>query len=116
MQRWNLLELQMPRGTRDPVVLHSDDEARAVVIHIDAGQELGEHQVKERAWILVVTGAVRVRAGGEEAEGGPGTLFRFDEDERRSIASDEGARILVLFAPWPGPGHYRGDTRAATAV
>jgi quercetin dioxygenase-like cupin family protein len=109
MQRWDLLDVEMPRGTRDPIVLHSDEEARAVLIRLDGGQELGDHQVKERAWICVLDGSVRVRAGGEETEAGPGTLLRFGQDERRSIASDSGARILVLLAPWPGPGHYRGE-------
>ena len=37
-------------------------------------------------------------------------LFRFDPDERHSLASDEGARVLLLLAPWPGDGHYRGST------
>ena len=73
MRHWNLLEIEAPDGTRDPVVLHSDDEARAVLIRIGAGQRLGEHQVKERAWITVVDGTVRMRAGGDEIEAGPGT-------------------------------------------
>jgi hypothetical protein len=24
------------------------------------------------------------------------------------VSSDEGARLLLVLAPWPGPGHYRG--------
>ena len=56
MQRWNLLELDAPDGTRDPIVLHSDDGARAVLIVLQAGQSLGEHQVKENAWITVLDG------------------------------------------------------------
>ena len=31
MQSWNLLELEMPEGSRSPIVLHSHDEARAVL-------------------------------------------------------------------------------------
>ena len=108
MQRWNLMAVDAPDGTRDPVVLHSGDDARAVVIRIDAGQELGEHQVKERAWVCVVEGTVHVRAGGEAFDAPPGTLLRFEPDERHSIGSDGGARILLLLAPWPGAGHYRG--------
>lgn len=108
MQSWNLLAIDAPGGTRDPVVLHSDDEARALLIRIEPGQELGEHQVKERAWVVVVEGAVRVGAGDEEVESGPGMLFRFEADERHWISSGEGARILILLAPWPGEGHYRG--------
>jgi quercetin dioxygenase-like cupin family protein len=115
MQSWNLLAVDAPNGTRDPVVLQSDDAARAVLIRIDAGQELGEHQVKERAWVCVVEGTVRVRAGGETMDAAPGTLLRFDADERRSLGSDEGARILMLLAPWPGVGHYRGEHQASSA-
>src|SRR5918996_76816 len=100
MRTWNLLDMDAPNGTRDPLILHSDDEARALLIRIDAGQQLGDHQVKERAWVCVVEGTVRVRAGGETMDAAPGTLLRFDADERRSLGSDAGARILMLLAPW----------------
>jgi quercetin dioxygenase-like cupin family protein len=116
VERWDLLAIDAPNGTRDPVVLRSDDEGRAVLIRMDAGQRLGEHQIKEYAWIVVVDGSVRVRAGSEDVEGGPGTLFRFHPDERRSVASDSGARILLLLSPWPGEGHYRGERRAAAGT
>ena len=108
MQRWDLLEIDAPDGTRDPVVLHSDNGARAVLIRLDPGQELGDHEVKENAWVAVLEGVVRVGAAAETVEAGPGTLFRFDPEERHSVSSDAGARILLLLAPWPGPGHYRG--------
>ena len=108
MQRWNLLEIDAPDGTRDPVVLHSDNGARAVLIRLDVGQELGDHEVKENAWIAVVEGEVRVGAESDAVVAGPGTLFRFDPEERHSVASERGARILLLLAPWPGEGHYRG--------
>ena len=109
MQRWDLLDLDAPEGTRDPIVLHSDDGARAVLLVLQAGQSLGEHQVKENAWITVLDGTVQVSAGGETAEVGPGTLVRFEPDERHALRSDLGARILLLLAPWPGEGHYRGS-------
>ena len=70
---------------------------------------MGDHQVKENAWITVLEGSACVSAGGETVEATPGMLFRFDPDERHSLASDEGARILLLLAPWPGEGHYRGS-------
>ena len=38
-----------------------------------------------------------------------GMLFRFEPEERHSVSSAEGARILLFLAPWPGAGHYRGD-------
>jgi quercetin dioxygenase-like cupin family protein len=109
VQSWNLLDLETPGGTRSPIVLHSTDEARAVVIAIAAGQELGDHQVHERAYVVVVAGQVHIDAGGESLEAGPGTLVRFEEKERRRVSSTEGARLLLLLAPWPGAGHYRGD-------
>jgi quercetin dioxygenase-like cupin family protein len=108
VQAWNLSAIEAPDGTRDPVVLQSNDEARAVLIRIEPGGRLGDHQVKERAWVCVVEGEVRMRAGGETVDAETGWLFMFDPDERHSVSSDQGARILLLFAPWPGPGHYRG--------
>ena len=109
MESWRLPEIATPDGTRSPVVLKSQDEARAVLIGLDPGQELGDHQVKEHAWLLVVDGAVRIGAGGEDVEAPAGTLVRFDPDERHSVSSADGAKILLLLAPWPGAGHYRGS-------
>lgn len=109
MQSWNLLELETPEGSRSPIVLHSTDDARAVLIGLDPGQELGDHQVHEHAYMVVVSGDVEVGSGGEAVEAGAGTLFRFEAQERHRIASRDGARILLLLAPWPGPGHYRGS-------
>jgi quercetin dioxygenase-like cupin family protein len=108
VQRWDLAQIATPEGTRSPVVLHSEDEARAVLIEIKPGQELGDHQVKEHAWVVVVEGVVTVEAGTERSEAGPGTLIRFLPNERHSLSSPDGARVLLLLAPWPGDGHYRG--------
>jgi quercetin dioxygenase-like cupin family protein len=114
VQTWNLLEIETPDGSRSPVVLHSvDGEARAVLIGLNPGQELGDHQVKEAALVVVVDGAVTVEAGGEHVEAAPGTLVRFDPNERHALATEGGARILLVLAPWPGEGHYRGQERAA---
>jgi quercetin dioxygenase-like cupin family protein len=113
VQSWNLRDIPTPGGSRSPVVLRSDDAARAVLISLEPGQALGEHQVKEHALVTVLDGAVRVEAGGESVDGGLGSCFYFDADERRSISSESGARILLVFAPWPGEGHYRGNLPAA---
>jgi quercetin dioxygenase-like cupin family protein len=110
MQRWDLLDMEAPDGTRDPSVLHSDDGARAVLIVLQPGQSLGDHQVKENAWITVLDGAVQITAGGESVEAERGTLVRFEPDERHALESAGGARILMLLAPWPGVGHYRGSS------
>jgi quercetin dioxygenase-like cupin family protein len=112
MESWKLPEIQTPGGSRSPVVLLSEDEARAVLVGLDAGQELGDHQVKEHAWLLVVQGSVRIRSGGEDIEAPAGTLAHFEPDERRSLSSDGGAKLLLLLAPWPGAGHYRGSAAA----
>ncbi|HSP71331.1 MAG TPA: cupin domain-containing protein, partial [Gaiellaceae bacterium] len=101
-------EIDAPKGTRDPVVLRSDEGGRAIMIALDPGQELGDHQVKEEAWVTVVQGRLRVEANGESVDATIGDLFHFDPDERHSLSSDGGARILLFLAPFPGPGHYRG--------
>jgi quercetin dioxygenase-like cupin family protein len=115
VRSWNLHEIETPGGSRSPVVLRSHDEARAVLISLDAGQALGDHQVKEYAFVLVVDGSVKVGSAGESHEARTGTLLAFEPDERRSISTDDGARLLLLLAPWPGEGHYRGE-RAAGAT
>jgi quercetin dioxygenase-like cupin family protein len=101
--------MQTPGGSRSPVVVHSQDEARAVLIGLDPGQALGDHQVHEQSWVVVIDGRVRLESGGDTVDAGPGYLARFDADERHSISTEEGARILLLLAPWPGAGHYHGD-------
>ena len=107
----------MPEGTRSPVVLHSrDGEGRVVLIALDAGQELGEHQVKEAALLLVVDGSATVDAGDESVDADAGDLFHFEPDERRTVRSTDGARIVLFLAPWPGVGHYRGGDAAVLSA
>ena len=108
MRSWRLPEIETPDGSRSPVVLHSDDEARLVLIGLNTGQEVGDPKVKEHAFIVVVDGTARIEAGGESIEAGMGTLVAFEPDERHVVASDSGAKLLLLLAPWPGEGHYRG--------
>ena len=109
MRTWNLNEIAMPEGTRSPVVLETADDARAILIELAPGQALGDHRVKERAWVVVVTGRVQIECGGQTLAGEPGTLATFAPDEVHSVAPVDGAaRILLLLAPWPGEGHYRG--------
>lgn len=110
VRHWKLGEVETPHGVRSPVVLHSRDGAeRAVLIGLQPGEALGDHGVKESTLLLVVDGEVRIEAGGEAVDADAGTLLHFDPDERRSVTSGSGARLLVLLAPWPGEGHYRGD-------
>jgi quercetin dioxygenase-like cupin family protein len=87
-----------------------------VLIELTAGQELSEHQVTEAALLLVVSGQVRVETVTESIDAGAGELFRFDPAERHSVSSPEGARVLLTLSPWPGEGHYRGDSRASVTA
>jgi quercetin dioxygenase-like cupin family protein len=107
---WDLREIPAPDGSRSPVVLHSE-EARAILIRLDPGQELGDHQVTERAFVSVVEGEAEIEAAGETVAAEPGLLFVFEPGERHAVSSAGGARILLLLAPWPGEGHYRGEEK-----
>jgi quercetin dioxygenase-like cupin family protein len=109
MQHWDLNALDAPDGTRDPVVLHSDDGARAVLIVLHPGQSLGDHQVKENAWVIVIDGEVEIEAGAETVRGTPGTMVRFEPNERHALRSPSGGRVVLMLAPWPGDGHFRGS-------
>jgi len=115
VQTWQLMAIDAPDGTRDPVVLQTAHGARAVLIVLAPGQALGEHEVKERVWLTVLEGTVRIESGGEAVDAPAGTLATFEPEERHAVGSDGGARILLLFAPWPGEGHYRGDRRPLSA-
>lgn len=111
MQSWDLTEIEAPGGTVDPTVLMTDDGTRAIAIRLEAGQEMSDHQVRERAWLVVVEGEVEVRSGRDVVRGGVGTLTTFDPGERHAVSSTDGARILLLLSPWPGDGHYlEGET------
>jgi quercetin dioxygenase-like cupin family protein len=109
VQTWNLNEIEAPGGTIDPEVLTTDDGARAIALRLEAGQAMNDHQVRERAWLVVVEGEAEIRCGGDVVRGGVGTLATFAPGERHAVSSDEGARLLLLLAPWPGDGHYLAD-------
>ena len=106
MQSWHLTEIEAPKGTRLAAVLETVDGARAIVIHLRPGEQLGDHQVRERAWLAVVEGTARIEAGGDVVEAGPATLLTFEPGERHSVASEGGARIVLILSSWPGEGHY----------
>jgi quercetin dioxygenase-like cupin family protein len=117
VRRWVLHEIETPQGTRSPVVLDSRDGAeRAVLLELRPGEALGDHSVKESTLLLVLEGSIRVEAGDDLFDDGAQELFHFEPDERHSVTSDDGARILLLLAPWPGEGHYRGDAVARPGV
>jgi quercetin dioxygenase-like cupin family protein len=104
MRSWDISTLDVQ--PHNPAVLDSEQEGRAIVINLPAGERLQEHQVHERAWLLVVTGAIEIEdSGGESITGGAGLLAEFAPNERREILAAEDARIVLVLSPWPGEGH-----------
>src|SRR3954467_11408871 len=112
MQTWNLLDIDAPGGSVPPARLAPQEGARAVLVSLQTGQELGDHQVKERAWLVVVDGVVRIDSDNGIVDAGPGPLGTSAPDERPSVSAPTGARLLLLLAPWPGEGHYRGEEKS----
>lgn len=106
MLTWRLDEIPTPGGRTSPVVLFSGEEGRAILVGLEPGQELGEHEVRENAWLLPLEGSVEIEADDRRIEAEPGTLVRLERGERRVVRSLAGGRVLLVLAPWPGPGHY----------
>jgi quercetin dioxygenase-like cupin family protein len=103
MQHWDLRSMTVE--PRRPEVLHSEGEGRSIAIHLPAGEQLQDHQVHERAWLVVVDGEIEVEAGADTLQGGPGTLVVFEPNERHEVRARTDARLLLLLGPWPGSGH-----------
>jgi hypothetical protein len=104
MKSWQVDKLDLK--PRLPEILSSSDETRAVVLDLAEGESLRDHEVHERAWIIVVFGEVEVRIStGASARGGSGLLVELAPRERHEVAALSQSRLLLLLAPWPGQGH-----------
>ncbi len=104
MNTWDLKTLDLK--PRLPEILSSSDVARAIALDLAAGESLADHQVHERAWLVVLDGEVRVTTTeGEETTGGVGLLVEFAPGERHEVTASTAARLLLLLTPWPGSGH-----------
>ena len=105
MQHWDLRSLTV--APHEPVILDSSrGAARRVVLHLPAGEALHDHQVHERAHLVVVDGEVEIARDGETTiAGGPGLLAVFEPGERHEVRARSDARLLLVLAPWPGEGH-----------
>ncbi|MGI8461975.1 MAG: cupin domain-containing protein [Solirubrobacterales bacterium] len=104
MQHWDVAGMDVEPS--NPVVIDSQDEARAIAIQLPAGEKLSEHQVHERAWLVVVTGSIEVNEpGGKATPGGAGLMVEWDPNERHEVKAVEDSRLLLILAPWPGDGH-----------
>jgi quercetin dioxygenase-like cupin family protein len=104
MKAWNVSEMDVE--AHHPLVLDSAEEGRLIVIELPAGEEMQEHRVHERAWLVLAKGAIEIDdADGETLGGGPGLVAEFNPNEARTVRAIEDARILLLLSPWPGEGH-----------
>ena len=104
MKAWDLSSLDV--GVHEPEVLASEQEGRAIAINLPAGEALDEHQVHERAWLIVVGGNVEIsEPGGETVSGGTGLFAEFDPKERHEVRATDDSRLLLILSPWPGDGH-----------
>ena len=105
MERWHLPSIEAS-GKREPRVLFSRPECRAVVIDLNEGDELGDHRVYEHAVVQVVSGRLRMTVDENEIECPQGSLVTFAARETRSVCALEPSRLLLLLVPWPGDGHF----------
>ena len=104
MRSWDLKTVTAE--PHQPEILASGEDARTVLIALPEGEQMQEHEVHERARVVVVAGEVEVMAqGGEPIVAGAGHLFEFDPGERHTVAAREDARLLLVLSPWPGDGH-----------
>jgi quercetin dioxygenase-like cupin family protein len=104
MRNWDLKSIEAT--ARQPEILASAGDARTIVLKLPAGEELQEHEVHERARLVVVDGEIAVTtAAGETVSAGPGHLFEFDPAERHTVAARSDSRLLLILTPWPGDGH-----------
>jgi quercetin dioxygenase-like cupin family protein len=103
MDTWDVATLAVE--PRQPEVLRSDDETRVIAINLPGGERLQEHQVHERAWLVVASGEIEVEQGGRTVTGGAGFLAHFEPAERHEVRATTDARLILLLSPWPGDGH-----------
>ena len=103
MESWDLKTVEVEPHA--PRILASAEDARTILLHLPAGEELQEHEVHERARVIVVEGEVEVTTQDGAESASAGHLFEFDPGERRTGLARSDARLLMVLSPWPGDGH-----------
>ena len=76
---------------------------------------MGDHHVRERAVVTVVSGRVVIDTAGEAVECAAGTVLTFDPEERHAVRAVEHSLLLLILAPWPAAEHYT-DAEAEHAM
>jgi quercetin dioxygenase-like cupin family protein len=105
VQHWDLTAAN--EGSRTgPRVLLSTPEARGVVIDLAQDEEMGDHQVRERALVQVLRGSVTCTSGADTATCMEGALIVFEPGEPHALRALQPTRLLLILAPWPAQGHY----------
>ena len=101
MEHWDLRTLEVE--PHQPKILHSArGEARSILINLPAGEELQDHQVHERAYVVVIDGRGRARRARPAAPAAPRSSIPTSGTPSRRLSD---ARLLIVLAPWPGDGH-----------
>ena len=103
MDSWDIRSLDIE--PHHPQILRSDDETRVIAISLPGGERLQDHQVHERAYVVVVDGDVEIQQNGQIQSGGAGLLVHFEPNERHEVRANSDARLLLILSPWPGEGH-----------
>jgi quercetin dioxygenase-like cupin family protein len=104
LETWDVKTIDVE--PHQPKVLHSDEEGRTIAINLPAGEELDDHQVHERAWIVIVDGEAEIAdSAGGSVRCGAGSLALTAPNERHEVRAITDTRILLVLAPWPGEGH-----------
>ena len=103
MKTWDTRGLDVE--AHQPSIVSSTEAARVIVLHLPEGEELQQHEVHERAWVIVMEGEIEIESGEESIRGGPGLLAEFDPKEQHEVRANADSRLLLFLAPWPGDGH-----------
>ena len=103
MDTWDITSLDVQPHA--PQVLRTADDARVIAINLPAGELLQEHEVHEHAYLVVASGELELEQGGHTTTAGPGTITHWSPQERHEVRATSDARVALILAPWPGPGH-----------
>src|SRR5947209_1612220 len=114
MKSWTTPDLELKPHA--PAILSSSDDVRIIALLIPAGESLDDHQVHERAFVVVIDGEVEITTETAAcARGGRGLLVEFAPNERHAVHAQSDAHLLLVLTPWPGSGHPGAMTLAKKA-
>jgi quercetin dioxygenase-like cupin family protein len=103
LDSWDIRSLDLE--PHHPRVLRSDNETRVIALNLPGGEQLQDHQVYERSYLVVVDGEVEIHQNGSSESGGAGFVAHFEPQERNEVRATADSRLLLILSPWPGEGH-----------